>query len=135
ADVGGDAGRSVVVADVELVGAARLVGESGVDLGRGGHLRAGAACREPLRRLPGADAGPGRGDRGHPGRVGADGGQPVLFRRPGGLIRMSGLTLAGPVDFVTSPITDVVGGGAKAVAAQMLSMLGQALIPGLANAS
>src|SRR5260370_1027659 len=84
-------------------------------------VRAGPARRNPLRGLPGADPGPGRGDRRHPGWVGADGGQPLLLRRPDGVIRMSGPTLAGPVDFITNPISDVVGGGAKAVAAQMLS--------------
>jgi hypothetical protein len=48
---------------------------------------------------------------------------------------MTGVMLAGPVDFITNPIGDVVGGGAKAVAAQMLSMLGQAIVSGLANAA
>jgi hypothetical protein len=43
-------------------------------------------------------------------------------------------TLAGPVDFVTDPITDVVGGGAKALAGQILSMLGSSILSGLANA-
>lgn len=42
--------------------------------------------------------------------------------------------LGGPVDFISEPITDLVGGGAKAVAGQILSMLGSAIISGLANA-
>jgi hypothetical protein len=42
--------------------------------------------------------------------------------------------LAGPADFITDPITDVVGGGAKAVAGQILSMLGSSILSGLANA-
>jgi hypothetical protein len=45
-----------------------------------------------------------------------------------------GATLAGAIDFVTDPITDVLGGGAKAVAGEILSMLGSAIISGLANA-
>ena len=43
-------------------------------------------------------------------------------------------TLSGPVDFISEPITDLVGGGAKAVAGQILSMLGSAVISGLADA-
>ena len=43
-------------------------------------------------------------------------------------------TLAGPGDFITDPVTDLFGGAAKAVAGQILSMLGSAIISGLADA-
>ena len=43
-------------------------------------------------------------------------------------------TLAGPVGFITDPVTGLLGSGAKAVAGEILSMLGSSIISGLANA-
>ena len=42
--------------------------------------------------------------------------------------------LAGPVDFVTDPVTDLVGGGVRSVAGEILSLLGNAVVSALADA-